>query len=151
MLFRSVGLVQGGTGINIVPESCRASVDIRLLPGQSSAQVLAAAKQHIMKNCVRVPGIDWRFGPTFDDPAFETRPAEPLVASALKLAGQNSADVVGYSCDASKIAAAGIPCIIFGPGDIACAHTADESIPVREVCDAVDYYASLAQALMPAS
>ena len=147
----SVGLVQGGTGINIVPESCRASVDIRLLPGQSSAQVLATAQQHIRLSSVRVPGIEWRFGATFDDPAFETKPAVPLVAAALKLAAQNGADVVGYSCDASKIAEAGVPCIIFGPGDIACAHTADESIPLREVCDAVDYYASLVQALMPAS
>ena len=103
-----------------------------------------------MKSSMRVPGIAWRFDPAFIDPAFETKPEVPLVAAALKIAAQKFADVVGYSCDASKIAGAGIPCIIFGPGDIACAHTAEESIPVHEVSEAVDTYAALAQTLMPA-
>ena len=35
--------------------------------------------------------------------------------------------------DASKLAAAGIPSIIFGPGDIAQAHTKDEFIALTDL------------------
>ena len=37
------------------------------------------------------------------------------------------------STDASRFNEAGIPTVVFGPGDIAQAHTADEWIDLREV------------------
>ena len=40
---------------------------------------------------------------------------------------------VPYGTDASKIAQAGIPAIVFGPGDIAQAHTRDEWVALDEV------------------
>jgi acetylornithine deacetylase len=40
---------------------------------------------------------------------------------------------VPYGTDASTIAAAGIPAVVFGPGDIARAHTADEWVSLDEV------------------
>jgi acetylornithine deacetylase len=38
---------------------------------------------------------------------------------------------VRYFCDASVLAHGGIPSVVFGPGDIAQAHTADEWITVE--------------------
>ena len=38
-----------------------------------------------------------------------------------------------YATDAGFFAAAGIPCVVFGPGDIAQAHTADEWIELAQV------------------
>ncbi|MBI4323969.1 MAG: M20/M25/M40 family metallo-hydrolase, partial [Chloroflexi bacterium] len=38
---------------------------------------------------------------------------------------------VDFFCDASILAHGGIPSVVFGPGDIAQAHTADEWISVR--------------------
>ena len=40
---------------------------------------------------------------------------------------------VPYGTDASTIAQAGIPSVVFGPGDISRAHTCDESVPLDEV------------------
>ena len=40
---------------------------------------------------------------------------------------------VPYGTDASTIAAAGIPAVVFGPGDIAQAHTCDEWIVLDQV------------------
>jgi acetylornithine deacetylase len=40
---------------------------------------------------------------------------------------------VDYFCDAAVLAAAGIPSVIFGPGDIAQAHTADEWISLSSL------------------
>jgi acetylornithine deacetylase len=40
---------------------------------------------------------------------------------------------VDFFCDAAILAQAGIPSVVFGPGDIAQAHTADEWILVRQL------------------
>ena len=40
---------------------------------------------------------------------------------------------VPYGTDAATIAEAGVPAVVFGPGDIARAHTCDEWVPLDEV------------------
>ena len=40
---------------------------------------------------------------------------------------------VDYYCDAANIATTGVPAIVWGPGDIAQAHTADEWISIRQL------------------
>jgi acetylornithine deacetylase len=40
---------------------------------------------------------------------------------------------VPYGTDASRIAAADVPSVVFGPGDIAQAHTCDEWLPLAEL------------------
>jgi acetylornithine deacetylase len=40
---------------------------------------------------------------------------------------------VDYFCDAAVLSRAGIPSVVFGPGDIAQAHTADEWISLEEL------------------
>ena len=55
-------------------------------------------------------------------------PARKSVALALKLAGQNETHAVSYATEAGLFQVAGSPAVVFGPGDIAQAHTADEWI-----------------------
>lgn len=73
-----------------------------------------------------------------------------MLLAVCAAAGRPSSEVVSYSCDASKIATAGIPCVIFGPGDIAQAHTADESIATEDLHKGVAHYVRIAEALLPA-
>jgi acetylornithine deacetylase len=40
---------------------------------------------------------------------------------------------VPFGTDAATIAGAGIPTVVFGPGDIAQAHTADEWVSLEQV------------------
>ncbi|MDB6128335.1 MAG: hypothetical protein JWM35_2231, partial [Verrucomicrobia bacterium] len=123
----SIGLIRGGSGINIVPETCRASVDIRLVPGQRWEAIYAQIKACVENRVALVPGVSWKFDEApFTDPSFETAEGDFLVRTSLGILGQRQAEVVAYSCDASKIAAAGVPTIILGPGDIARAHTSTE-------------------------
>jgi acetylornithine deacetylase len=53
------------------------------------------------------------------------------VARFLESIGQRKPVGVRYFCDASVLAHGGIPSVVFGPGDIAQAHTADEWISVE--------------------
>ena len=52
--------------------------------------------------------------------------------------GPRSRIVVPYGTDASTLAAAGLPCVVFGPGDIAQAHTKDEWIDLTQVEQAAE-------------
>ncbi len=56
-----------------------------------------------------------------------------LVRTLLKLARQSKPIGANYFCDASVLARAGIPSVVFGPGDIAQAHTDDEWIDLKSL------------------
>jgi acetylornithine deacetylase len=63
----------------------------------------------------------------------ETSASLPLVRQFLRSAGQRKPVGVHYFCDAAVLAKGGIPSIVFGPGDIAQAHTSDEWISLRSL------------------
>jgi acetylornithine deacetylase len=56
----------------------------------------------------------------------ETDLRQPLVQRFLRTTQQRRPLGVDYFCDAAVLSAGGIPAVVFGPGDIAQAHTADE-------------------------
>ena len=60
--------------------------------------------------------------------------------------GAHEVHPVPYGTDASTLAGAGIPCVVFGPGDIARAHTCDEWVPLDEVEQAAEILYRLARA-----
>ncbi len=142
----SVGLIRGGSGINIVPDFCEVSVDIRLLPGQSGEETY----QEIQRLVEAVTDtVRWEFDPQpLIDTPFCREEADDFVQQVCRASNREQASVVNFSCDASKIAKAGIPCLIFGPGDIAQAHTANESIPIEELDLGVEAYVSIARELL---
>ena len=82
------------------------------------------------------------------DQGLDTSPDAAVVkaaAAALRPQGRDPATELGtYGTDASKLARAGIPSIVLGPGDIAQAHTDDEWVSLAEVATAAQVYARLA-------
>ena len=66
----------------------------------------------------------------------ETGAELPLVRKFMQAARQTKPAGVNYFCDASVLAHAGIPSIVFGPGDIAQAHTAEEWIGLKSLANA---------------
>jgi acetylornithine deacetylase/succinyl-diaminopimelate desuccinylase-like protein len=63
----------------------------------------------------------------------ETNTRLPLVRQFLRSIGQRKPVGVNYFCDAAVLAEGGIPSVVFGPGDIAQAHTPDEWISLRSL------------------
>jgi acetylornithine deacetylase len=137
----SVGVIAGGTSVNTVPERCRIEIDRRLLPGEDPRR----APEDLRAFLERQPGIDF---PIQSDPPWLVKTAlgsagsEDLVARLGKAidAVRGSHRVLGvpYGTDASTLADAGIPAVVFGPGDIAQAHTHDEWVDLAEVERAAD-------------
>jgi len=126
----SVGSIKGGSQPNIVPALCEASVDRRTLPGESEASVRAELAALFRRHKLRALARDQK---TSACHPLETDAELPLVRKFLQAAGQKRPMGANYFCDASVLARAGTPSIVFGPGDIAQAHTAGEWIALRSL------------------
>lgn len=144
----SIGLIRGGTGVNIVPDQCEIQVDVRLLPRQDG-YVIHREINDLITTVSLPPGTRAELSvPGLVDPAFELSADHPLVQTLLDTLQQPKASVAWFSCDASKIAASGIPCVVLGPGSIQEAHTARESIGLDDLENGTEAYVRIAEALL---
>lgn len=132
----SVGRIEGGVCVNMVPDFCRIEIDRRVIPGEDPLTCRDQANAAVRAE----PGID--FEVDFRAPWFHVPPVGTALNGRLTEAFRRTladrrpqARTVGvpYGTDAGPFTAAGIPCIVFGPGSIAKAHTEDEWVPLDEV------------------
>lgn len=143
----SVGRIEGGTSVNTVPDRCRIEVDRRLVGGEDPQ----AAAGQLLKFLRAQAGIDF---PVENAAPWMAKAAlKPTHSAALlqrlgraidAVKGSHHVQAVPYGTDASTIADAGIPAVVFGPGDIAKAHTIDEWVPLDEVQQASEILYRLA-------
>ena len=138
----SVGTIRGGTSVNTVPDHAEIQIDRRLCPSESLEQ----ARQHV------IDYLEDQLAPAVarhvqhDPPAVASvglassengELARQLMAAALHLGRACTSHAVPYATDAATLAADGIPTVVFGPGSIAQAHTADEWIATEQLEAAV--------------
>jgi acetylornithine deacetylase len=119
-----------------VPERCRIEVDRRLIPGEEPLVAPGQLADYLRNEA----GIDFPFEsaePWMSKTALGPEGSEELLrrlGEAIDaVCGGHRVMAVPYGTDASTIAHAGTPAVVFGPGDIAKAHTCDEWVPLDEV------------------
>jgi acetylornithine deacetylase len=127
----NVGSIQGGTQPNIVPDQCSIAIDRRTLPGETTASVLKELRTLLRRHNLKAELVDDKA--TKPCWPMETKPGLPLVRAFMESVGQRAPVGVHYFSDASVFARGGTPAVLFGPGDIAQAHTADEWISLRSL------------------
>ena len=143
----SVGRIEGGVSVNTVPDRCRVEIDRRLLPGEdpdeAAGQLLAYLRERVGDRITFSCSNPW-----LSAPALGPKGSEALVARLLQaaepVAGKRQVMAVPYGTDAGPLARTGVPCVVFGPGDIALAHTSDEWVPLDEVAQAAEILYRLA-------
>ena len=126
----NIGSIQGGAQPNIVPSRCAIEIDRRTLPGETAAGVAREIKS-LLREHGAVAAI--RFVGEGLCPPLETDARNPRVQDLMRAAGQTEPAGAVFFSDASILAAAGVPSVLFGPGDIAQAHTAREWISIRSL------------------
>jgi succinyl-diaminopimelate desuccinylase len=131
----NVGTVRGGTQPNIVPDRCEIEVDRRTIPGENDTAVRAEIVAFLKK--AGVP-VEMENSKTNECRPLETDVNLPILQKLLAVRRQSTPIGVDFFCDAAILAAGGIPCVVFGPGNIAQAHTADEWISLRSLQRATD-------------
>jgi acetylornithine deacetylase len=132
----NVGRIEGGTSVNTVPDQCRIEIDRRLLPDEKSPAALEHLHDYLRRHVD--PSIAFTFSTArLSAPALSSAGSAELVArlgSAInEVVGAHQVLAVPYGTDAAPLAESGIPAVVFGPGDIARAHTCDEWVPLDEV------------------
>jgi acetylornithine deacetylase len=137
----SVGRVTGGVSPNTVPDFCRIEIDRRLIPGENPAAPPADLEAFLST----YPGIDFPF--VTHPPKLACPPLSPARSGELvarlgavidAVVGKHEAMGVPYGTDASTVEEAGVPAVVFGPGDITQAHTKDEWIDLAQLDPAAE-------------
>jgi acetylornithine deacetylase/succinyl-diaminopimelate desuccinylase-like protein len=126
----SVGTICGGSQPNIVPDRCVISVDRRTLPGETEAAVCREIGVMLRGKRLSARVTGQKLAPCLP---LETDSKLPLVRQWLRSIGQARPVGVNFFCDAGVLGHGGIPSVVFGPGDIAQAHTADEWISLASL------------------
>ena len=123
----SIGTIRGGTATNVVPDVCEIQVDRRLMPGETAREVL----DDLRKRLAAVPG-GVEIGLMKEGLPFHTDETSPLVrrfGAALSAAGvAPEREGAAWCSDAGVLASVCGQTIVWGPGDIAQAHTVSEFI-----------------------
>ena len=136
----SVGVIHGGAGVNVVPDQCEIEIDRRLLPGESpdqaQADVLDYLSQHDAGDERVIHESPYLKSAGLSD-ANNAGLAERMSAAAQTVGARGERLGVAFGTDASRLAPH-LPCVVFGAGDIAQAHTKDEWIAVEQLRDCTE-------------
>ena len=126
----NVGLIQGGSAINIVPDACTLQVGFRPLPGVEASVLfdeiedsLARVQQH-----ARFLGGDVQTRRVQTGPALLTEDGTPLQAALCPHAVSQQTTAAPFATDGGNLQQMGLSCLVFGPGSIDVAHRPDEYI-----------------------
>lgn len=132
-----VSTIRGGVGVGTVPECAVIEIERRLAPEEQPSDAFRELTQYIAANAdvgrcrvehespfMQSCGLDDRFNRAFGE-------------RLAKLVRENhfGSELVGvpYGTDAPAISHEGVPTVVFGPGSIDQAHTADEFIMIEEL------------------
>ncbi|MER5177753.1 M20/M25/M40 family metallo-hydrolase [Streptomyces sp. NPDC002896] len=146
---RCVTRIRGGTGPNTVPGICEVDVDRRTLPGEEPMEVWRQDRAEL----TALGGPLEVDAPFTVDHALDTPPTSPVVAALCRVLADHglppTATGMPFGTDASKIARAGIPSVVFGPGSVTDAHSAAESVALADVTLASHIVAATVRRLAP--
>ena len=142
----NVGMIEGGSGINVVAERCTIKVDRRVLPGATEDTAVASLRRRIE---AADDDLDYEIETLMFGEASQMDDAEPFLARfqrayAAELGAPGPVIGMQFTTDARFVRnQAGIPAVVCGPGELDQAHRVDESVPVDRLVDAAAVYARL--------
>jgi acetylornithine deacetylase len=134
----SVGTISGGLSANTVPDRCTIALDRRLLPGESPDLAREGLETYLL-GALAGDAHNWLVhAPPFMSSCGLQSVGNGALASEIQQAARTCGvpcRAVGahYGTDASELGITGIPTVVFGPGSILQAHTADEWIDQGEL------------------
>jgi acetylornithine deacetylase len=126
----NVGVVQGGSAANVIPDRCTVQLGIRLLPGMPAETVTERIREAV---ATALPDERFELATLGESPAMILDENASLHRELSGLVGQTATESVAFATDAGWLQRVGYRCVIFGPGDIRVAHRANEFVPIAEL------------------
>ena len=148
----TVGLLRGGTAVNILARECSFAFDLRCPPGVDPeallAPLFAAATALDAELRARFPDSGVEVARRSLTPAFAPEPDGAAERLARSLAGDSGPGaVVAYAAEAGQFQQAGFSTVICGPGSIEQAHQPNEYLAVDQLARGAAFMARLAEAM----
>lgn len=148
----TIGMVEGGTAVNILARECSFWFDLRTPPGIDPDLVMAdfLGACRVMDAALKARAPE--AGVTVDRRSL-TPPLAPEIDGdaerlARILAGDNGPGrVVSYAAEAGQFQGAGFSTVICGPGSIDQAHQPDEYVEISQMQRGAQFMARLVEAM----
>lgn len=143
----NIGRISGGQKPNVVPDSCEAEIDIRYLPGKNHLQIIDDLEELIAELRKKDPQINTETEIIRYRSSLEIDKDSPVIKTIMEV----GKGILGKSPefrgmitpgDSEYLVNAGIPSVIFGPGDEHLAHSANEWIAINDILIAAEIYAA---------
>jgi acetylornithine deacetylase/succinyl-diaminopimelate desuccinylase-like protein len=132
----TVTRIEGGRGLNVVPDRCVLGVDRRLVAGEGGAET-AARLERIARDASPLP-LEARTLKQIE--AFSQAPDSPWVRQLAEWSGRAPA-VVPYCTNAWAYAGLARELVVIGPGSIDQAHGVEEWVEIAELQKLAAIYA----------
>ena len=147
----TVAQIEGGVAANVVPPECRMIASARVLSDDQLGILLRTVDGTITRLTEEDAAAGVPEGRRFRAdsrvaiwaPPMITDGQSPWALHVKGIAGQEGDRFAAYGTDGGVLSRIGLPCVIWGPGDIARAHVPDEYITVAELHDGVEQYVRL--------
>lgn len=136
------GNISGGEVLNIVPNRCSFSFEIRYLPQDNAEAIMTRIREAAEAIAERSRAVhkdaSFEFAPLASYPALDTPVDSEAVNFVRALTGGNSTGKITFGTEGGLYQQElGIPAVVCGPGSIAVAHKPDEYIAADQLkaCD----------------
>lgn len=139
----NVGVIEGGSAVNVVPASCRFEIGLRVLPGMTSKATVDRATSTLRDAIGDDPDVTVNAELTNESPPLLTAEDNDLYRHLTTLRGQTRTISASYATDAGWLESCGLDCLIFGPGTIEVAHKPNESMPKAEYAEGGEIFRDL--------
>ena len=146
-----VGVINGGTAMNIVSRHCEFVWDVRNIPGDDPDVLIEEFEKYCKEEVL--PEMRRRWSDCFIQTEVIARAPEfaPKTSAALALVqaitGTQDTGRGAYVAEAGLFQAAGFPTVMCGPGSIDQAHQPDEFISLEQVAQGESFLRRLIQDL----
>jgi acetylornithine deacetylase len=125
----NVGLVSGGSAVNVIPDRCTVQVGIRLLPEMNAEKMTERVRATVAE---ALPGQGFELTSLAESPAMMLDERAALHRELCGMIGQHGTESVAFATDAGWLQTVGLRCAVFGPGSIEVAHRPNEFLPIGE-------------------
>lgn len=137
-----ITMIDGGVAFNMTADTCHVRMDIRMVPGLTTAMVLEQAKLILAEEHVSAPGLDAEFCVMNDRRAIDIAAEHPMPAGIrkiLKSHGYDGEDIgICFFTDGSVLDKdAHKQILLFGPGEPFMAHKPNEYVEIKKYEDAI--------------
>ena len=137
-----VGVIRGGTALNIVPRDCSFEFELRHLPFDDPEAFFRDVRAYAERFLPAMHAVDCSTYIEFDHlstlPGFDTQDGSDITALGKSCNGTDGCGKVSFGSEASLFHNAAMPAVLCGPGHIEQAHQPNEWIGLDQLarCEA---------------